>query len=62
MSTPSKTKTTDKESREDLATFERLPEKSKDLLKLKESEEKSTGPGQVELTQKIKAKGRQTQP
>lgn len=39
-----------------MATFERLPENTKDLLKLKHQDEKATGPEQVAIAKKIKDK------
>ncbi|MBE0541076.1 MAG: hypothetical protein IH623_06805 [Verrucomicrobia bacterium] len=45
-----------------LATFERLPEETKDLMKLKHQNEKSTGPEQVEIAKQIQEKARKPRP
>jgi hypothetical protein len=58
MTTKSKTQATEKDPGKDLATFERLPERTKDLLKLKDQAEKATGPGQVVITGQIERKAR----
>jgi len=58
MSEKSKPKATESKLGPDLATFEQLPEKTKELMKLKDLGEKTTGPEQVEAAQKIKEKTR----
>lgn len=44
----------------DLTTFERLPEDKKELMKLKDQEEKTTGPEQVAISRKIDARAGKT--
>lgn len=56
MNPKPKHQASEKHSSEDLATFEELPEKTKDLMKLKEQEEKTTGPKHIETTRKIEEK------
>ncbi len=56
MSTKPKPQATEKDPGQDLATFERLPEATKELHKLREQGEKTTGPEQVEITRTIEDK------
>lgn len=53
MSTKSKPQTSKKKTDRDLATFEELPDQTKELMKLKEQDEKTAGPEHVEITKKI---------
>lgn len=46
----------------DLTTFEKLPEDKKELMKLKDQEEKTAGPEHVEITRKIEDQARQPSP
>lgn len=62
MSTTPKPETSEKNTKGDLDTYERLPEKKKELMELKDHDEKATGQERVETTRKIKDKGRQSQP
>jgi hypothetical protein len=62
MTTKAKTPTTEKDPGQDLATFEELPEKTQELLKLTDQVEKTTGPKQVEITRQIQDKARKSQP
>jgi hypothetical protein len=39
-----------------------LPEETKDLMKLKDQDEKATGPEQVEIARQIKDKARKPRP
>lgn len=48
MSTKPKPKATP-----DSATFNHLPQKTKDLMRMQDQEEKTIGAGQVEITEKI---------
>ncbi len=56
MSTKSKPEDNDDDLEEDLETFEEMPEKTKDLMKLKKEDEKTTGAEQVEITEEIEEK------
>lgn len=56
MSTKSKPQTKEKIQDEHLATFERLPDKKKDLMKLKDQDEKTTGADNIEVAKKIEQK------
>lgn len=58
MTKKSKPQGTENEPGEDLATFKNLPEKTKKLMKLKDQDEKSTGPEHTEITKKIEEKSR----
>ena len=58
MSTKSNPKATEKKLERDLATFERLPEKKKELMRLKKQNEEATGREKVEITRKIQEKAR----
>jgi len=58
MSTKSKPQAAETRLRRDLATFERLPEKTKELMRLKDQDEKTTGPAQVVIAKQIEEKGR----
>lgn len=62
MSTKPKPQATERDPGPDSATFERLPEETKDLMKLKDQDEKTTGPEQVEITKQIKEKARKPRP
>lgn len=62
MSTKSRPQPIDKNHGQDLAAFERMPEATKELLKLKDQAEKVTGPERVVITQKIKDKARKPRP
>lgn len=62
MSTKSKTQASKKGINRDLATFEKLPEKTKELMKLKAQDEKNTGREQVVTTRKIQEKTRKPRP
>ena len=53
MSKKSKTPATEAQHERDQATFEGLPEKTKELMKLKHRNEKTTGRAQVATTRKI---------
>jgi len=53
MSKKPKPQVSDSQSKRDLATFERLPEKTKELMKLKEQHEKGSAPEQVDTARKI---------
>ena len=46
----------------DLATFKRLPEETKELLKLKDQDERTTGTDQLRITRKIEEKARKSRP
>jgi hypothetical protein len=54
----SKSQASEKDPGKDLGTFERLPEITKDLLKLQDQAEKATGPEQVVITGQIERKAR----
>jgi hypothetical protein len=56
MSTKSKPKATDKNHTRDSTTFERLPEQTKEMMKLKDHAEKASGHERVEATRKIEDK------
>lgn len=62
MSKKSKPPTTEKDPGQGLVTFERLPEKTKELLKLMDQAEKTIGPEQVVITKEIHDKARKSQP
>jgi hypothetical protein len=62
MKTKLKPQATEKDFGRDLATFERLPERTKELLKLKEQSEKATGPKQIVITRRIEKKARKSRP
>jgi len=62
MSKKSKPHNPEKDPGQDLATFERLPEKTKELLKLKDQVEKTIGPEQVVITKQIHDKARKSRP
>lgn len=62
MSTKPKPQATEKDPGQALATFERLPEETKDLMKLKDQDEKTTGPEQVEIAKQIQEKARKSRP
>ena len=53
---------TEKDFGRDLKTFEQLPDKTKELVTLKDQLEKATGPESVALIQKIRAKSKQGVP
>ncbi len=53
MSMKLKPPNTGKDSAQDSATFERLPEKTKELLRLKEQLEKTTGPEEAVISRQI---------
>ena len=57
-----KPQATEKDFGRDSATFERLPERTKELLKLKQQAEKATGPKQIVITRQIKEKARKSRP
>lgn len=46
---------------EESATFKQLPEKTKELMKLKDQEEKTTGIEQVAITKQIEEEDRKPQ-
>ena len=46
----------------DPATFKRLPEETKELLKLKDQDERTTGTDQLGITRKIEEKARKSRP
>jgi hypothetical protein len=46
----------------DQSAFEQLPEKTKELMKLKELEEKTTGPEQGVISRQIRDKASESQP
>ena len=58
MSTKSKPQDVSKVHGKDVATFEQLPKNTKEGMKLKEHDEKTTGSDQVVTTRKIKEKAR----
>jgi len=62
MKTTSKPKTGETKLRRDLATFEKLPAEQKELFKLKEQEERTTGPEQAVATKQIEDKARKSRP
>ena len=62
MSTKPKPQAPEKDPGQASATFERLPEETKDLMKLKDQDEKTTGPEQVEITKQIQEKARNPRP
>ncbi len=62
MSKKSKEPVTETKHERDQATFERQPENAKELMKLKDQDEKTTGPEQVVITRKIEDKARKSQP
>jgi hypothetical protein len=62
MSTKIKPQAAEKDFGRDSATFERLPRRTKELLKLKEQAKKATGPENVEITRQIKEKARKSRP
>jgi len=62
MSTKLKPQATEKDFGRDLATFERLPEKTKELLKLKQQAEHATGPEQIVIARQIAEKARKSRP
>lgn len=47
---------------EESSTFKQLPEKTKELMKLKAQEEKTTGPEQVAVTKQIEEEDRKSRP
>jgi hypothetical protein len=49
-----KPQATERDFGRDLATFERLPDKTKELLKLKQQAEHATGPEQIVITRQIR--------
>ena len=53
MSTKPKPQAPEEAPGEESATFKQLPEKTKELMKLKDQEEKTTGPGQIEIRKEI---------
>jgi hypothetical protein len=62
MSAKSKPTSTRKNLGRDLASHERLPEKTKELLDLAEQAEKTPGPEQVVITDQINEKSRKARP
>lgn len=62
MSTKSKSKpkATEKDVERDLAAHARLPEETKELMKLKDREEKTSGREQAGTTRKIENKARKS--
>ena len=58
MSKKLKPQATETKLKRDLATFKRLPKKTKELMKLKDQDEKTTGPEQAVITRKIEHKAR----
>lgn len=62
MSNKPKSQDKDKDTQEDLADFKELPEESKEMMALKEENEKTTGSEQVEATRKIEGKPRKSKP
>jgi hypothetical protein len=53
---------TNKDPGQDMATFEALPEKRKELFKLKHRNEKATGSEQLAIKKEIKDKTRKPRP
>jgi hypothetical protein len=62
MSTKSKPQDTETKLQRDQATFEKLPEQTKELMKLKDLEEKATGTEQVVITKQIQDKAGKSRP
>lgn len=62
MSKKPKPQVTKKKTAHDLASFEKLPEQTKKLMKLKDQDEKTTGPDHVVTTRKIQDETRDSQP
>jgi len=62
MSTKSKPQDTETKPERDQATFEKLPEHTKELMKLKDQEEKATGTEQVVITKQIQDKAGKSRP
>jgi len=62
MNTKSKPQATETKPERDQATFEKLPEQTKELMKLKDQEEKTTGTEQVVITKQIQDKARKSRP
>jgi hypothetical protein len=58
MSTKPKTQSNRKKIEHDLAAFEKLSEETKELMQLKEEDEKASGHEQVVTTRKIHDKSR----
>lgn len=54
MSKKSKTPAIEKKPDHDLETFNQLPEETKELMRLKDRDEKTSGPEQVVIARKIK--------
>lgn len=62
MDQKSKPRTAETKSQRDLATFERQPEDKKELMKLKDQEERTTGPEHVVISRQIAEKTRKPKP
>jgi len=60
MSTKPTPQAAGKKLERDLATFEQLPEETKALMKLKDQDEKTTGPGKVVTSRKIADQARKS--
>ena len=60
MNTKLKPQATEKDFGRDLGTFEQLPERTKELLKLKEQAERATGPKQIVITRQHEEKARKS--
>ena len=62
MSKKPKPQATRQKHERNLATFAKLPERTKELMALKDDLEKTAGPEQTVISQKIEEGGRQSQP
>jgi len=62
MNTKLKPKATEKDFGRDLAAFERLPERTKELLRLKEQSDKGADPKQIVSTRQSQTKARKSRP
>lgn len=60
MSTKPKPQATGKDPGKDISTFKELPENTKDLMELKEQDEKATGSEHIENTREIEDKGKES--
>lgn len=62
MSTNVRPHATEKDLGRDLATFEQLPMRTKELLELKGQAERATGPKQSVISKQLKQKSRKSRP
>ncbi len=62
MNKKSQHQATEKKPERDLASFDRLPEETKKLMKLKEQDEKAVGPEELVINKEIEEEASKTQP